>query len=115
VVRCPAADPALLLGVLTTGAATGGLRDAVAAESGSDVREVVEGRTRTGYPVVLAERVASAERLRAGEPFDCQLQAAVADEWGRLAVFTLSSTTGRGWLALSAVFGRLVSSVDFRD
>jgi hypothetical protein len=116
VVRCPAADPALLLGVLTTGAATGGLRDAVAAESGSDVREVVEGRTRTGYPVVLAERVASAERLRAGEPFDCQLQAAVADdERGRLAVFTLSSTTGRGWLALSAVFGRLVSSVDFRD
>jgi hypothetical protein len=115
VVRCPAADPALLLGVLTTAAATGRLRDAVAAGSGSDVREVVEARTRNGYPVVMVERIVSAEQLRAGEPFDCQLQAAVADERGGLAVFTLSSTTGRGWLELSAVFGRLVSSVDFGD
>ena len=116
VVRCPAADPALLLGVLTTGAPPGGLRDAVTAGSGSDIQEVVEARTQHGYPVVIAERVVSAEQLRAGEPFDCQLQAAVADpERGRLAVFTLSSTTGRGWLELSAVFGQLVSSVDFRD
>jgi hypothetical protein len=107
----PAADAGLLLGVLVTGAA----RDhAVAADS--DIREVVEGKTPLGYPVVLTERVATAERLRAGQPFDCQLQAAVTDpERARTAVFTLSSTTGRGWLELSAIFGRLVSSVDFRD
>jgi hypothetical protein len=116
VVRHPAADPALLLGVLVAGRPDGALADGLAAASDPDVREVVQGRTPLGYPVVFVERVVSADQLRAGEPFDCQLQAAVADPGGaRTAVFTLSSTTGRGWLGLSALFGRLVSSVDFRD
>jgi len=78
------------------------------------VREVVEGHSPLGYPVVFAERVVTEAQLRAGEPFDCQLQAAVTDPaGGRMAVFTLSSSTGRGWLELSGVFGRLVASVDF--
>jgi hypothetical protein len=52
--------------------------------------------------------------MRVGEPFDCQMQAVVADlARPRIAVFTLSSTTGRGWLELSALFGRLVASVAF--
>lgn len=110
VLEHPAADAALLLGVLVAGAT----RDPV--ESNSDIREVVAGQTPLGYPVVLTERVARAERLRAGQPFDCQLQATVTDpDRARTAVFTLSSSTGRGWLELSAIFGRLVSSVDFRD
>jgi hypothetical protein len=112
VVRGPAADPALLLGVLTTGS----LRDPLAKQFDSDIRETAEGHTAHGYPVAFVERVVTAEQLRAGSPFDCQLQAVVADpDHSRLAVFTLSSTTGRGWLEVSAVFGRLVSSVDFRD
>lgn len=109
VVRHPAADPALLLGVLVAGSANG-----IVPEAGSDIREVVEGRSPLGYPVVFAERVVTEAQLRAGEPFDCQLQAVVADPAGqRMAVFTLSSSTGRGWLELSGVFGRLVASVDF--
>jgi hypothetical protein len=117
VVRQPRADPALLVGVLAaTAAPLAGLADQVTAESDVDVRETVESRTPLGYPVLFAERVVAAERLKAGEPFDCQLQAVVADpDRPRLAVFTLSSSTGRGWLAVSAVFGRLVASTDFRD
>jgi hypothetical protein len=106
VVRHPAADPALLFGVLVAGNAL--------PESGSDIREVVEGHSPLGYPVVFAERVVTEAQLHAGEPFDCQLQAVVRDPaGGRTAVFTLSSSTGRGWLELSGVFGRLVASVDF--
>lgn len=118
VLRHAAADPALLLGVLATTSTTlprnGSLRDQI--ESSSDIREIVEGRTPLGCPVVFVERIASAERMGAGEPFDCQLQATVADpDHPRMAVFTLSSATGRGWLELSAMFGRLVRSVDFHD
>lgn len=114
VVRAPQADPALLMGVLA-GGSPNGLAEAVAG-SGSDVRETVTGRTPLGYQVVFAERVVSAEQLQAGEPFDCQLQAVVADpDRSRLAVFTLSSATGRGWLEVSAAFGAVVASVDFRD
>lgn len=113
VVRQPKADPALLVGVL---AATAAPLVELPVESDPDIRETVAGRTPLGYPVVFAERIVSAERLKAGEPFDCQLQAVVSDpDRARLAVFTLSSTTGRGWLAVSAVFGRLVATTDFRD
>ena len=116
VVRPPKADPALLMGVLAaTGGAQGGLAEVVAG-SGADVRETVAGRTPRGYPVVFAERVVAPEQLRAGEPFDCQLQAVVTDpDRPRLAIFTLSSPTGRGWLEVSAAFGSVVASVDFRD
>lgn len=118
VLRHATADPALLLGVLamtsTPVPRSGSLRDLI--ESSSDIREIVEGRTPKGYPVVFVERIVSAERLGASEPFDCQLQATVADpDHPRVAVFTLSSATGRGWLGLSTMFGRLVRSVDFHD
>ena len=49
-----------------------------------------------------------------GPSAGCQLQAVVIDPAGkRMAVFTLHSTTGRGWLELAGVLGQLVSSVDF--
>ena len=77
---------------------------------GPDIREVTESRTERGYPVVLAERIL----MDGSPPSGCQLQAVVIDPSGRrMAVFTLHSTTGRGWLELAAVLGQLVSSVDF--
>ncbi|HEX9338586.1 MAG TPA: hypothetical protein VF892_21995, partial [Pseudonocardiaceae bacterium] len=120
VVEHTSADPALLLGVLVGTAAplatadAADLRSYLADVGGADIREVVHGRSRRGYPVVFAERVVTADQLRVGVPFDCQLQAVVADPARpRIVVFTLSSPTGRGWLDLSAVFGRLIASVDF--
>lgn len=113
VVRHPSADPALVIGVLATG--VDGSWDGLGG-SPSEIRETVQGRTPLGYPVTFVERVVSVDQLRAGEPFDCQLQAVVADPHTRkLVVFTLSSPSGRGWLALSTIFGQLVSSVDFGD
>jgi hypothetical protein len=106
VVRHPTADPALLIGVLVTGTTDGGSTSDDAA-----IREVLHGHTAHGHPVTFIERVASL-----GQLVDCQLQAVVADrQRGRAAVFTLSSPSGRGWLALSTLFGQVVSSVDFRD
>jgi hypothetical protein len=120
VVEHAAADPALLFGVVVATPApvragdAAQLRAHLADDGGADLCEVVESRSPKGYPVVFAERIVTAVQLRAGEAFDCQLQAVVADPVRpRIAVFTLSSTTGRGWLELSAVFGRLVASVDF--
>lgn len=115
VVAHPGADPAILVGMVVTadvplGAdAAGELRDYL-ADAGPDIRDVTESRTERGYPVVLAERLL----LGGSPPSGCQLQAVVLDPAGRrMAVFTLHSTTGRGWLELAAVLGRLVSSVDF--
>ena len=111
-VRHPTADPGLLLGVLVTGTTESWEGDGASAE----IREVLHGHTAHGHPVTFIERVVSAGQLRAGQAFDCQLQAVVADRGrGRLAVFTLSSPSGRGWLALSTLFGQVVSSIDFRD
>ncbi|GAB3452882.1 hypothetical protein [Actinophytocola sediminis] len=109
VVNHQQADPATLVGqVLTTDNPLGdpdGDELAAHLSAGAELREVTRSRTERGYPVVLAERL-----LLAG----CQLQAVVIDPSGRrLAVFTLHSTTGRGWLELAAVLGHLVSSVDF--
>ncbi len=77
--------------------------------AGAEIREVTEARTERGYPVVIAERI-----LVSNPPSGCQLQAVVLDSSGRrLAVFTLHSMTGRGWLELATLLGRLVSTVDF--
>jgi hypothetical protein len=112
----PNADPAVLVGMVVT--ADSPLGPDAAAElgryladaGGVDIREVSESRTERGYPVVLAERLL----LAGSPPSGCQLQAVVLDPAGRrMAVFTLHSTTGRGWLELAGVLGRLVSSVDF--
>jgi hypothetical protein len=118
VVNHPNADPALLFGMVAPTVAPVGPDDAAALRRHltdvGDIQDVVDGRTPGGCPVVFAERVVTPERLRVGEPFDCQMQAVVADpRRARIAVFTLSSATGRGWLDLSALFGRMVATVAF--
>lgn len=114
------ADPAILLGMVVTADvplgqdAAAELRHYLADAGGADIREVTEARTERGYPVVIAERLVVDGPFRSAPPSGCQLQAVVIDQAGRrMAVFTLHSTTGRGWLELAAVLGRLVSSVDF--
>jgi hypothetical protein len=110
------ADPAILVGMVVT--ADVPLGDDAAAElaqyltTGVDLQEVTTSRTGRGYEVVIAERL-----LMSGPPTaGAQLQAVVLDPGGRrMAVFTLHSTTGRGWLELATVLGQLVSSVDFSD
>jgi hypothetical protein len=96
------ADPAILVGaVVTADVPVDDLRRHLADEDG--ITEVTTSRTDRGYPVVIAERL-----LMAG----AQLQAVVV-AGRRMAVFTLHSPTGRGWLEVAAVLGQLVSSVDF--
>jgi hypothetical protein len=102
VVRHPSADPALLVT---------GTTDSLSTSDDTAIREVLHGHTAHGHPVTFIERVASL-----GQLLDCQLQALVSDpQRGRAAVLTLSSPSGRGWLALSTLFGQVVSSVDFGD
>jgi hypothetical protein len=98
------ADPAILVGsVVTADVPVEDLRHHLVDDT--DIHEVTTSETTRGYPVVIAERL-----LMSG----AQLQAVVvAPTGGRMAVFTLHSTTGRGWLELAAVLGQLVSSVDF--
>ncbi|MGB3438104.1 MAG: hypothetical protein WBA97_05065 [Actinophytocola sp.] len=112
------ADPAILVGMVVT--ADTPLGPDAAAElahhlsdgEGQDIREVTSSTTTRGYPVVIAERI-----LLSGPPTaGAQLQAVVIEPDGRrMAVFTLHSTTGRGWLELATVLGQLVSSVDFAE
>jgi hypothetical protein len=113
------ADPAILVGMVVTADTPLG-PDAAAELAGylsdggadADIREVTTSRTTRGYPVVIAERL-----LLSGPPTaGAQLQAVVIEPAGRrMAVFTLHSTTGRGWLELATVLGQLVSSVDFAE
>jgi hypothetical protein len=114
------ADPGILVGMVVTADAPLGpdaaaeLRHYLEDAGGADIREVTESRTERGYPVVIAERLLVNGPLRTAPPSGCQLQAVVIDEDGRrMAVFTLHSTTGRGWLELATVLGALLSSVDF--
>ncbi|PPK64494.1 hypothetical protein V5P93_007056 [Actinokineospora auranticolor] len=112
----PDADPAVLVAVVSTSDQPHGSTTADAlrrhlAAAGPDILDVTESRTERGHPVVIAERLAAADTGRAP---GCQLQAIVIEPDGRrLAVFTLHSTTGRGWLELAVLLGKLVSSVDF--
>lgn len=119
VVTHPNADPAILVGMVVTADVPLG-PDAAAelrhylADGGPDIREVTESRTERGYPVVIAERILVDGPSRDAPLAGCQLQAVVIDPPGRrMAVFTLHSSTGRGWLELAGVLGQLVSSVDF--
>jgi hypothetical protein len=116
----PNADPAVLVGMIVTmdaplgAGAADELRRYLEDAGGADIREVTEARTERGYPVVIAERILVDDPLRAGPPSGCQLQTVVLDSAGRrMAVFTLHSVTGRGWLELATLLGRLVSTVDF--
>jgi hypothetical protein len=99
-----AADPAILVtNVVTSDVPAADLHRHLVDED--DIHEVTTSETTRGYPVVIAERL-----LMSG----AQLQTVVvAPDGHRVAVFTLHSPTGRGWLELAAVLGRLVSSVDF--
>ncbi|HEV8560274.1 MAG TPA: hypothetical protein VGR06_28395 [Actinophytocola sp.] len=118
----PGADPGVLVGMTVAADAPHGpdaaaeLRAYLADAGGPDIREVTEARTTRGYPVVIAERLLVGDPLRTGPPTGCQLQAVVLEPGGRgMAVFTLHSVTGRGWLELAAVLGDLVSTVDFHS
>ncbi|OLR90814.1 hypothetical protein [Actinokineospora bangkokensis] len=113
VVEHAAADPAVLVALVVVSDAPHGpdaaaeLRRYLEGAAGPDIQDVTESCTEQGYPVVIADRIPAVE---AG----CQLQAVVVEPGGRrMAVFTLHSTTGRGWLELAGVLGRLVSSVAF--
>ncbi|HWO64269.1 MAG TPA: hypothetical protein VNO31_29980 [Umezawaea sp.] len=109
VVEHPDADPALLMaGVVPVD------RPADPGElglhlDGPAIREVTKGETSTGYPVVIVERVPATGQ-------GTQLQVVVTDpDHPRIAVFTLHSPTGRGWLDVAGVAGRFVSGVEFSD
>ena len=107
VVEHPAADPALLVAWLVATRLDDDAAGYLADAGGADIREVTEARTATGYPVVIAERISIG---------GAQLQVVVADpERPRLAVFTLTSPTGRGWLELAGVAGRLVTGMEFGE
>jgi len=114
------ADPGILVAVIvavarpldTDGAAELGyfLADA----GGPAIREVTQASTAAGYPVVIAERILVSGPGQTGPPEGAQLQAIVIDPSSpRIAVFTLHSPTGRGWLELAGIAGTLVSGVDF--
>lgn len=116
-VEHPDADPALLVAWvlpldrrLDPGLATGtaiGLDHYLADAGGPDIREVTRAQTAAGYPVVIAERIPP-------DLVGAQLQVLVFDvAQPRVAVFTLHSMTGRGWLELSALAGRFVSGMRF--
>lgn len=114
------ADPAILVGMVVTADvpldadAAADLRYYLEDAGGADIREVTESKTERGYPVVIAERILVDGPSATAPTAGCQLQAVVIDPTGRrMAVFTLHSTTGRGWLELATVLGQLVSSVDF--
>jgi hypothetical protein len=100
------ADPAILVGSVVTADAPVAAPDLCRhLVDDGDIHEVTTSQTERGYPVVIAERL-----LMAG----AQLQTVVLAPSGRrMAVFTLHSTTGRGWLELAALLGQLVTSVDF--
>lgn len=113
VVEHPSADPALLVAWVvpvdrrldaTTAAELGNhLSDA----GGPDIREVTRTSTAAGYPAVVVERISMT---------GAQLQVVVADTARpRVAVFTLHSPGGRGWLDVAAVAGRFVTGMRFDD
>lgn len=111
VVRHPSADPALLVAWVMPvdrrldPAAAAELGEHLADAGGADIREVTRTHTAAGYPVVIVERIAMA---------GAQLQVVVADTARpRVAVFTLHSPGGRGWLDVAAVAGRFVTGMTF--
>ncbi len=74
---------------------------------GPAIRDVTKGVTATGYPVVIVERIPVSGT-------GAQLQVVVTDPARpRVAVFTLHSPTGRGWLDVAGLAGRFVSGVTF--
>ncbi|WP_237047784.1 hypothetical protein [Lentzea guizhouensis] len=113
VVEHPNADPAVLVAGLVavkralTPAAAEELCFHLADAGGPGLKEMTTATTAAGYPVVIVERV----------PVDgvgAQLQIVVPDPaHPRIAVFTLHSPSGRGWLELAGITGRFVNGVQF--
>lgn len=117
-VEHPDADPAILIAGIVP--VDRGL-DASSAEElgyyladagGPDIREVTHATTARGNPVVIVERIAVPDpSARAG---GAQLQAVVVDDAKpRIAIFTLHSMTGRGWLEVATLAGQLVAGMTF--
>ncbi|MEU5694625.1 hypothetical protein [Actinosynnema sp. NPDC020468] len=105
VVEHPDADPALLVAKVVDGHVDP--HEPGLHLDGPHVAEVTKGQTATGYPVLVVERI---------PPTGAQLQVVVSDpEHHRMAVFTLHSPSGRGWLDVAGVAGRFVSGVEFTD
>ncbi|MEV0679563.1 hypothetical protein AB0I60_23855 [Actinosynnema sp. NPDC050436] len=108
VVEHPDADPALLLaGVLPVDRP---VDPALGVQlDGPAIRDVTKGVTSTGCPVVIVERIPVTGT-------GAQLQVVVTDPaHPRVAVFTLHSPTGRGWLEVAGLAGRFVSGVRFDE
>ncbi|RKT56436.1 hypothetical protein [Saccharothrix australiensis] len=75
---------------------------------GPAIRDVTKGVTATGCPVVIVERIPVTGS-------GAQLQVVVTDPARpRVAVFTLHSPTGRGWLDVAGLAGRFVSGMEFQ-
>ncbi|WP_197288301.1 hypothetical protein [Nocardia sp. NRRL S-836] len=113
VVEHPGADPAVLVAGLVavdrvlTPAAAEELCFHLADAGGPGIREMTTATTGTGYAVVIVERVPVTG-------VGAQLQIVVPDPaHPRIAVFTLHSPSGRGWLELAGITGRFVDGVEF--
>jgi len=111
VVEHAGADPALLVAWVVgvdrrlDPAAAAGLGHHLSDAGGPDIREVTRTETAAGYPVVIVERISLT---------GAQLQVVVADTARpRVAVFTLHSPGGRGWLDVAGVAGRFVTGMRF--
>ncbi|CCH33600.1 hypothetical protein BN6_63560 [Saccharothrix espanaensis DSM 44229] len=108
VVEHPGADPALLMaGVVPVDRPVD--PDLGVRLDGPAIRDVTRGVTATGCPVVIVERIPVTGT-------GAQLQVVVTDPaHPRVAVFTLHSPTGRGWLDVAGLAGRFVSGIEFDD
>jgi hypothetical protein len=118
-VEHPAADPGILIaGILGVDrtldpAAAEELGYYLADAGGPDIREVTHATTARGNPVVIVERIVIPDDAHAAST-GAQLQAVVVDDAKpRIAVFTLHSMTGRGWLELATLAGQLVAGMTF--
>ncbi|MGH3432117.1 MAG: hypothetical protein ACRDQB_04695 [Thermocrispum sp.] len=118
-VEHPAADPAILIaGVLGVdrrldGTAAEELGYYLADAGGPDIRDITRATTARGNDVVIVERIVIPDDPRATGS-GAQLQAVVVDDAKpRIAVFTLHSMTGRGWLELATLAGQLVAGMTF--
>jgi len=106
VVEHPTSDPALLMAVVVPVDRPVD-PDLGVQLDGPAIRDVTKGTTSTGYPAVIAERIPVTGS-------GAQLQVVVTDPaHPRVAVFTLHSPTGRGWLDVAALAGRFVSGMEF--
>ncbi|MGM1059965.1 hypothetical protein [Saccharothrix sp. Mg75] len=107
VVEHPDADPALLVAAVVPVDRPADPVELGTHLDGPEIRDVTRGETATGYPVVIVERIPATGP-------GAQLQVVVTDpDHPRVAVFTLHSPTGRGWLDVAGLAGRFVSGVEF--